>query len=1576
MSSLDKVVRQGPIILLGPQNWEPWLESKKSEARQYKIWKYVDPSIERELLPVLTPPVKPTIESVRSSTQPSGNTQSLSQSSRDPSETPSTITSTSGQLLYEAQRVEDQKALDREYKEWEWEMKDYRKQDEALLALCKNIQETVRQEYMVYTYRCETPYDMLSRLQQKVAPSDNHRKRELTEKWLALHKPKKGIEVSHWLMKWETLYEDLKALDIVWVQGDQPAQDFLNSLENISPNFYERFKQDESLGISRTFYEIINAYRTYRRATQSSKPQYESGFASTSYDQDKKQKDKDKSPTLGGRKVGQRSKPKCKCGIEHFFGECPYYNPKARTKGWKGDKKIQEKITEHLAENEWIQANIVTFNHRSESKREKEKKEKEKELAEEDKSKDRTESAFTFDTFSGGDTVFTASIAKLQSGQTALAAPTSFSTSHDYRTITHQLANSTILDSGATVHVCNDRTRFLDFRKAEEDDVLLAGESIIQIEGFGTVEISVAWDKDRYRTIQLQDTAFVPQFHLNVASLRRFIRKDVHWESRTCRLERGGKTLALTPVIHDHWVLEYKPLQNQESYDDQISYEDQVAFPASSRKIHDKLGDMDQWHSRLGHLDHDAIKYLPESTKGSKITGDPKSYDKACPTCRLVNAKEIVSRVPATRAYLPFERLHWDIIQMNPGLDNSEYASHFQCDRTTMNYTFPIQNKSEHSLLWSFQQMIPIAESLGFIVRYLHTDGERGVGIRFKSYLVEKGIRLEVSTPDTKQQNGKAERSGAIIVRKVTALRQSAGLPEQPTTLPAYLWPELFEAATYLLNRSPIRGFEWQTPYGVLGMFLGLMDPRPVVSHLVAYGCRAYVLDKRIDKLDRTEPRAKIGFLVGYKSRTIFRVWIPQEKKVISARDVTFDESRFYNPVLDNYKPLGQVIYTRPVPQLQITEVSDEEEETQEPDQTDQEPQDQNRTIQESESQGSQDTLQPSKEQGQEPTQLLTPEKTPEIPLNTTNDSQQGSYEQTENGLYREIGLDLNKDNILTEKRTRKPSRRSAYQTALYQDFGGFLTAFQVNPKQRAHRTILPEPPERWNKLPGHPYEAGFREAAKQEYDRLIARGTFKHIPGDQTKGKFVIPLMWVFTYKCDSDGFLQKFKARIVVRGDLEPKSPNEEVYAATLAGRTFRAMMAIACYFDLEVFQYDAVNAFVNAKIDEDVFVRCPEGFEVQGKHLLLLRALYGLRRSPLLWFNELSRTLKGLDLKPVSEAHCLFINSRILVFFYVDDICVLCHKSELPYYQSFHDKLIKSYELRKLENFEWFLGIRIVRNRSERKLWLCLDAYIDKITHKYNLTDRKPPSTPLPTEDLVPYEGQATKQQIYAFQCRVGSIIYPSVLARPDIAFAGQKLSEFLVNPGPKHLEAADRTIAYLNGSRTMAIEYNNLSYDPLFLCASDAAFADNSETRRSTEGYYFQLFGGPIDWRSTKQKTVTTSTTEAELYALSHTAGQLYWWQRFFNAISLDLKDQFPLQCDNLQTVRLLIKDSPKLITKLKHVDIHQHWLRQEVQLQNLQVEWIPTHKMKADGFTKNLPRQKHEHFVRQLGLIDIKAYIAE
>jgi hypothetical protein len=105
-----------------------------------------------------------------------------------------------------------------------------------------------------------------------------------------------------------------------------------------------------------------------------------------------------------------------------------------------------------------------------------------------------------------------------------------------------------------------------------------------------------------------------------------------------------------------------------------------------------------------------------------------------------------------------------------------------------------------------------------------------------------------------------------------------------------------------------------------------------------------------------------------------------------------------------------------------------------------------------------------------------------------------------------------------------------------------------------------------------------------------------------------------VFTYKFDRQGFLQKFKARICVRGDLQPLS-EKEIYAVILAGRSFRMLIALAARWNLKIRQLDAVNAFPNSELDEKVYIELPDGFKASGKIGRLLRALYGLRRSPLL-------------------------------------------------------------------------------------------------------------------------------------------------------------------------------------------------------------------------------------------------------------------------------------------------------------------------------------------------------------------------
>ena len=203
---------------------------------------------------------------------------------------------------------------------------------------------------------------------------------------------------------------------------------------------------------------------------------------------------------------------------------------------------------------------------------------------------------------------------------------------------------------------------------------------------------------------------------------------------------------------------------------------------------------------------------------------------------------------------------------------------------------------------------------------------------------------------------------------------------------------------------------------------------------------------------------------------------------------------------------------------------------------------------------------------------------------------------------------------------------------------------------------------------------------------------------------------------------------------------------------------------------------------------------------------------------------------------------------------------------------------------------------------------------------------------------------------------------------------------MNPGPKHIDAIDRIIQYLYQTRFWAIEYGlRFDDDGINLMAksiefaSDASFGDNPD-RRSSEGYVCKLYGGAIDWKASEEKTVTTSTTEAELLALAEAGKTVQWWKRVLNALGFEPSHPLTIMCDNQQTVDLLTKEGAAMHTKLRHVDINRCWMRQEVSAGRANVSWVPTAEMPADGLTKPLPRQKQQTFREMLGMREISHLI--
>ena len=126
----------------------------------------------------------------------------------------------------------------------------------------------------------------------------------------------------------------------------------------------------------------------------------------------------------------------------------------------------------------------------------------------------------------------------------------------------------------------------------------------------------------------------------------------------------------------------------------------------------------------------------------------------------------------------------------------------------------------------------------------------------------------------------------------------------------------------------------------------------------------------------------------------------------------------------------------------------------------------------------------------------------------------------------------------------------------------------------------------------------------RKEIKSLSEKGTYEVVDKPKDRGKQILPLLWVFTYKFDQDGYLVKFKAHICVRGDLETIS-YEEKRAATLAARTVRMIFVLVAAFDLDLRQRDAVTAFLNSKLDgkKETYTYMLEGFQIYGKCWKLL-------------------------------------------------------------------------------------------------------------------------------------------------------------------------------------------------------------------------------------------------------------------------------------------------------------------------------------------------------------------------------------
>jgi hypothetical protein len=219
-----------------------------------------------------------------------------------------------------------------------------------------------------------------------------------------------------------------------------------------------------------------------------------------------------------------------------------------------------------------------------------------------------------------------------------------------------------------------------------------------------------------------------------------------------------------------------------------------------------------------------------------------------------------------------------------------------------------------------------------------------------------------------------------------------------------------------------------------------------------------------------------------------------------------------------------------------------------------------------------------------------------------------------------------------------------------------------------------------WRQMLRHRFFQKFQIIAQKEFFELKKRDTFSWI---EKANQSRILLIWVFKYKFDIDDYLKKFKTRLCVRDDLQ--STDQNTYAVTLTAKTFRALMTISIAFDLKIWQYDAISAFINNEIDEELYSECLNEFSRFDYCWKLNKVLYELKQVSILWYRNLITILKDLELQSISKINCLFVNDWLIFFFYVDDIMIICLKENLNRMRFFEKLLMKRFEMRILKKLK---------------------------------------------------------------------------------------------------------------------------------------------------------------------------------------------------------------------------------------------------------------------------------------------------
>ncbi|GJX43940.1 putative ribonuclease H-like domain-containing protein [Tanacetum coccineum] len=783
------------------------------------------------------------------------------------------------------------------------------------------------------------------------------------------------------------------------------------------------------------------------------------------------------------------------------------------------------------------------------------------------------------------------------------------------------------------------------------------------------------------------------------------------------------------------------------------------------------------WHRRIGHIN---FKTMNKLVKGNLVRGLPSKLfenDQTCVACQ---------KGKQHRASYDYSRFSW---------------------------VFFLVTKDETSgILKSF--ITGVENLIDQRVKVIRCNNETEFKNKeMNQFCKRKGIKREFSVARTPQQNGVAERKNKTLIEAARTMLADSKLP---TTF----WAKAVNTACYVQNRVLVIKPHNKTPYE---LFLGR---KPALGFMRPFGCPVTILNT-IDHLGKFDGKADEGFFVGYSINSkAFRVFNSRTRIVEENLHVQFSEntpniagsgpnwlfdidaltkSMNYKPVIAGNQSNGNAdtkacdnagkARMETVPDkdyimlpLWPTGLPFSQNLKSSPD----------AGFKPSGDNEKKDTEELGKEGGNS----SNDQEKEDDNINNTNNVNtvyNGNSTNNVNAVSLTVnaaGIEVNVVGAKTSIELPDDPNMPELEYIVYSDDAEDVGAEADMNNLNKFILVSPIPTTRIHK--DHPVEQTIGDLNSTPQTRRMTKNLKEHEEPKKTlvdlpNGKRAIGTKWVFKNKKDERGIVIKNKQRLVAQGYTQEEGIDyDEVFAPIARIEAIRLFLAYASFKDFVVYQIDVNSAFIYGKIEEEVYVCQPSGFEdldFPDRVYKVEKALYGLHQAPRAWYETLSTYLLNNGFQRGKIDKILFIRK---------------------------DK-----------------GLQV--KQKEDEIFISQDKYITEILKKFGFTNVKTASTPIEIQKPLLKDEDGEEVDVHLYRSMIGSLMYLTS-SRPDIMFAVCACARYQVNPKVSHLHAVKRIFRYLKGQPKLGLWYPKDS--PFDLVAyTDSDYAGASLDRKSTTGVAF-------------------------------------------------------------------------------------------------------------------------------------------